>query len=85
MPFFQLKTTLYYIPSHNWILSQKAMDLAKPGSVSIETEPGTQEEVASEIPYTDIDIDLLDAKEECLQYVKSVLPISKLHCVHQDI
>lgn len=52
------------------------MDRLNPESVSIKTEPVLQEE--GEMPPMDIDIDLPDLKQECLQYAATA---SKLHFV----
>lgn len=40
--------------------------------VTIKTEPGNKEGEASEISYTEIDIQLPDIKKECLQYSERI-------------
>lgn len=61
------------------------MDLPNPKSVSTKTKLGSQEEGASKMPFTDIEIDLLDVKKECLQNAGSVQPTSKLHYIYHIV
>lgn len=53
------------------------MALLNPESVSIKTEPESQEEGGGEMQNTYIDIDLLDVKKECLQCSETPLVASK--------
>lgn len=42
--------------------------------VTIKIKPGTRDESGGGIPYTEIDLDLLDVKKECFEHSERITP-----------